>query len=447
MGTWIKRKQSIILTVLALVVLAGSAFLFIVLNNGSIYSGISIDGIDVSGMSKQQALAYLEKEDNVNEKNIKLKYINGEEVVSFEKLDCKINFKAAVDKAWNMGRNGNIISRLSEIYKLRNMGKNIDSSQNLNVEKLTKILQEIKNKSDKKPENAYLSFNKKNMTLIPENIGYSLNVKKSLEIIDENITNKENSIIKLDYTELKPDVKSDILKYVNHKLGEYSTKFNNLDSERNNNMVQACNRINSELLLPGQTFSMNEKLGPRTLANGFKEAKIIINNELVDGIGGGVCQVVSTLYNSVLLSRLQVVERTSHSIPLAYVGPGRDATISEDDLDFKFKNNKEYPICINAYVSGNTISISIYGKNEGDNSTVKLVSEKTKEFEPDFEELYFDDKLKRGIEKLERKAVNGYVARVYRIIYNKSGDVIKTEKISEDYYKPVRAKLRIGIAG
>lgn len=443
----IKRNQTIVLSLFALVVLISSVAMFFFLNSEDIYKGVSIDGINVSGMSKSEALAYLEEKDNVKNKAVMLKHIEGEKKLTTEQLGIKINLKAAVDNAWMMGRKGNLGDRISEIIQLFIKGKNVDSIQKLNTEKLTSILKDIKSKTDKKPEDATINFEKKDLILNNENIGYSLDIKKSLEIINESITKSKNAVIKLAYSELKPTIKSDMLNRINKKLAEFTTKYNNSDNERNNNMMQACKRINGQILLPGQTLSMNAELGPRTLENGFKEAKVIINNELVDGVGGGVCQVVSTLYNVVLLSRLQVVERYPHSIPLAYVGPGRDATISEDDLDFKFLNNKKYPICINAYVSGDSINIAIFGEDDGESTKVKLASEKVKEFEPDFEELFFDDYLARGIEKLERKAVNGYIARVYRLTYDINGKIIKTEKISEDYYKPIRAKLRIGIAG
>ena len=96
------------------------------------------------------------------------------------------------------------------------------------------------------------------------------------------------------------------------------------------------------------------------------EAPVIFKNELVKGTGGGVCQVTTTLYDAVLKSKLKVVERTHHSIPLGYVAPGQDATIAEDYIDFKFQNNRDYPICINAEVKSNKLNIILLGKKQAD---------------------------------------------------------------------------------
>ena len=134
-----------------------------------------------------------------------------------------------------------------------------------------------------------------------------------------------------------PDITTEMVKDISFKLGEYYTEFNPENESRSHNIRTACAKISQKLLLPGQVFSMDKMLGERTEKNGYRTAKVIVGNELVDGLGGGICQVTSTVYNAVLLSGLEVVERRNHSIPLSYIDMGRDATISYGYIDFKFK--------------------------------------------------------------------------------------------------------------
>ena len=120
-------------------------------------------------------------------------------------------------------------------------------------------------------------------------------------------------------------------------------------------------------------FSFNAVVGPREAEQGYREAPIIINDELVPGVGGGICQVSSTLYNAVLLSGLKPVERRNHSLPSAYIGLGRDATVSYGGIDFKFKNTRPEPVMICSRVSGNQLFMAILGTARGEQVYLSLI--------------------------------------------------------------------------
>ena len=133
------------------------------------------------------------------------------------------------------------------------------------------------------------------------------------------------------------------------------------DSNRVFNIQRASNSIDNKLVLPGETFSFNSTTGPRSLKAGYKEATVIMNGEFVPGEGGGVCQVSSTLYNTLLDSKISIVERHSHSLPISYVPPNKDATVAFNVLDLKFKNNYNSPVYIKSSVAGDTLIITLYG--------------------------------------------------------------------------------------
>ena len=145
-------------------------------------------------------------------------------------------------------------------------------------------------------------------------------------------------------------------------IGSFSTKFTgSMALGRNINLKVGCDNINGTILKPGETFSMNEGLGPQTYANGYRNAAVIVDGKLEDGIAGGVCQVTTTLYNSVILAELEIVERKNHSLPVAYVPLGRDAAVAGDYKDLKFKNDTEYPVYIEAFVADNKVVTNVYG--------------------------------------------------------------------------------------
>ena len=152
--------------------------------------------------------------------------------------------------------------------------------------------------------------------------------------------------------------------------------------------------------------------------------------------------VSSTLYNSVLLAGLKVTEREHHSIPLTYISPGRDATITEDSIDFKFRNNLGYPILVSAGVKGNRLDISIMGRKRDDGIEFRLKTKTVKVYKPEPEKLVPDQALEPGRKVVERKAVNGVRVIVYREAY-KNGVLQWREKLSEDYYKPIQGVIRV----
>ena len=144
-------------------------------------------------------------------------------------------------------------------------------------------------------------------------------------------------------------------------LSTYSTRYSTRDRDRTTNLQLAASKINGTVLMPGETFSYNQVVGERTIAAGYKEAPIYVSGEVVDGLGGGICQITSTLYNAVLYANLEIVERSNHQFVPSYVTASRDATVVYGSIDFKFKNNRDYPIKLVCSVSGGIAKFDIYG--------------------------------------------------------------------------------------
>ncbi|MDR1067494.1 MAG: VanW family protein [Clostridiales bacterium] len=144
------------------------------------------------------------------------------------------------------------------------------------------------------------------------------------------------------------------------KLSEFTTEFKNAEKARAHNITMAAKAIDEKIVNPGETFSFNDSVGPTTKANGFMLGKIFSNGKNAKGYGGGVCQVSSTLFNAADAIGLEIVERHKHSKSVNYVEKGRDATVSHGVIDFKFANNKSYPVRIDSFANGESVTIALY---------------------------------------------------------------------------------------
>ena len=222
-------------------------------------------------------------------------------------------------------------------------------------------------------------------------------------------------------------------------LGAVSTNHTN-DSNRNTNLKQACKAINGKLIRPGETFSYNETLGKRTEEKGYKPAGAYSGGKTVQTIGGGICQVSSTLYYACLKADLEIVERTAHGYTVSYMPYGMDATVSWGSLDYKFKNNTDYPIRIEASVSGGQVHVKLIGTDTKD-YYVKMTYE-TVEGPTEGKVVYEDYKYnnKEGYKDGEviQTAYTGRTVKSYRVKYSKATD----EKISSTYEATSRYKSR-----
>lgn len=226
------------------------------------------------------------------------------------------------------------------------------------------------------------------------------------------------------------------------ELAAYTTWYNVGEVDRSHNLVLAAQAINSTAISPGEEFSFNRTVGERSYARGYRDALIINNGLFEPGLGGGICQVSSTIYNAALLAGMDITERHNHALAVTYVPLSRDATITYGIQDFRFKNNTTYPIYIRSVAGGGGLTVNIYGHLDfKQDISLSHVVDQVFNFE-EFTEMR--DDLAPGMEKIERKGQTGYRSRAFRNYLDKNGRVTKTEQLSSDYYKPVNKIIFIG---
>lgn len=225
-------------------------------------------------------------------------------------------------------------------------------------------------------------------------------------------------------------------------LAQYSSNFASSAQNRVDNINLAAQSINSVVLMPGESFSFNGSVGERTKARGYKEAHAYAAGEVVDQVGGGICQVSSTLYNAVLLSNLQIVERRCHQMTVAYVPLGRDATVDWGTQDFRFSNNTDYPIRIEAGTSGKNLNIAIIGTKTDKSLKVDIQTQTLSTIEPPVKEQE-DPTLPKGERKVVKQGSRGYVVDAYRVVYS-NGQEVSREKLRQSTYNPTATTVKVG---
>ena len=291
----------------------------------------------------------------------------------------------------------------------------------------------------KEAQDAYITKDPFEIHPHVEGVEFSISIDEVKTMLQEK---QEKYTIPLKIT--KPKVTTDSLgdEAFPNRLATYSTKYSTADVNRTTNIKISVNKINGVVLLPGEEFSYNKVLGPRTPQAGYKLGAAYIGGKVVSDYGGGVCQTSSTLYNAVLLSNLEITSRTSHYFAAAYVPVSRDATVYWPSLDFKFKNNRKYPIKIKAYTSNGVIKVEIFGTAEGSDYEVELQSYVTS-YIPYNTEYKDDNTLPEGKEVVEQAGTNGIRSEAYKIL-KKDGKVISKTLLSRDTYSTKARIIRRG---
>jgi vancomycin resistance protein YoaR len=227
-------------------------------------------------------------------------------------------------------------------------------------------------------------------------------------------------------------------------LATFSTSLGSSSSNRVQNVRLACRAIDGLVLLPGDVFSYNNVVGPRVPRAGYREAPVIVRGKLQPGIGGGICQVSSTLYNAVLLADLEIVRRQHHSFPVSYLPAGRDATVSYGSIDFRFRNSLPHPIALDAKVVGRRVVFQVHGHRD-DRKEVRIVQSNQSSVKAGATTVT-DPRLPRGRRVVDSAAKPGRRVTVARIV-SQDGKVIRRDVVSRDYYRPFPTVIRVGTGG
>lgn len=438
-------KQILILT-LFLTLQSGVGIIgtALVLNNKyaeTIPQGITVEGIPVGGLNIAEAIPKLEHALPTPFENVLV--IRNEEkscTINMSDIDGSYDYLSTAGEAFAYGKKGDLPNKLLSTLRLRAVPVDLKVKISYSQEKLAEKIETIQKAWDTPPEDAAIKLLNGEAIIVAEKKGYRLDFEKTMEQACRSLA--EGSLhVEAAGRFLEPEINSALLAETRTLLSEYITYFDESASNRAHNITLASAAINGTLLKPGEVFSLNRQMGPRLVETGYLKAPVFINNRLAQDIGGGVCQVATTLYNAALLADLTIVERYPHPSPVNYVPAGRDATIASDYLDLKFSNNLANNIYISSTTESGKLSIRIFGAGKEAGQSVRISSESTA-ISPNVV-TYPDNTIPEGEIKIKSPGKTGCRAWVYRelVVNNR---VESRTLISSDYYAPEDKVVLIG---
>lgn len=417
--------------------------------SGQIFDGIYAGGIELSGMTKEEASqtvqAYV---DSLKAKQITMNTVNGMQIIAqAEELGMIWNNPELVEEAYEFGRGGNIVSRYKAKKDLQNHNMVFDIELDFDESIIAGVVTEYCAKFNEKPQEAYLVREGGAFRVVGGKTGYVVDEKASSEAVYRFLTNewnRDDASIDMVIVVAEPKHKKEELLLVKDVIGSFTTAYPSSGKSRCENIANGSRLINGTTVYPGETFSTYEKVRPFSVENGYYMAGSYLNGQVVDSIGGGICQVSTTLYNAVLRAELQVAERHNHSMIVNYVDPSADAAIAESaGKDFQFVNNTDYPIYIESYVSDKKVTFNIYGvETRSKNRQVIYESEVLEKIVPEANVIQ-DGGQPIGFVKTEVSPHIGYKARLWKVV-KENGVEVSREQVNSSNYKATPSTLRVG---
>lgn len=414
----------------------------------TIANGVQVEGVDLSGMTPEQAKAALQaKADALASTPVNLRM--GENIIttSLAELGYTCTNLDIVDSLVPIGKSGNIVERYKEQKDLENetvqyaLDFTVDPSrvqafvQNCSVYNTDPVEGELLVGDDGYP---YVEGGTKGITLKPE---------ESAEIVRQAIESWTGGDITVDLVceETSPEVSYETLAQVKDILGMATTDYSASSGNRAINVENGCALINGTLLWPGDEFSVTDAVTPFSAENGYMPAPTYEENRTIDSYGGGICQVSTTLYNAALKAEMDITARSNHTMMVTYVEPSKDAAIAEGVMDMRFVNNTDAPIYIQGGCHGGQITFIIYGhETRPENRTIEFESRTIATMDADGYSLYPDATQPVGYIAQTQSPHTGCQAQLWKHIYI---DGVETEEVlvNESYYQSVGTIYSVGV--
>ncbi len=416
---------------------------------------VYVDGINLSGMTREEATTAVTEHANQQRDSWKVRLTyQGQLVreVTSSDLNMTVDVDEALEEAWQVGHTGSIDERKAEMDALAESPyEGYSATPNSDNTEIDNILTTIANQAYIAPVDAQIVFNPSNfnspLSIVSETVGRCMDVTEAKNQLYRMVSTLESGEIALETQELQPETTKAMLEpKIQLRATAYTPISTTSTENRNMNIQVAFDKINGYMLKPGETFSFNTVVGERTQKNGFYEAIEYAYGSERMGYGGGVCQVSTTLYLAAVKANLTIVKREPHSDAVGYTEYGKDATVSDKRIDFKFKNDTDSTIFIVCTVtkdsrydkSKKVCLVSIYGENLGSGVTYDIVTNTVEILAPPEEPEYVKDTKHEYTtyvdqEYVYRKAKEGCVVESYRVKYVNGVETERTYLYTDTY--------------
>ncbi len=418
-----------------------------------IRQGITIDGVNVSGITESEAMAQIQAD--VEEKKAAVITLQGKEddqkvEVTAGDLGLYWSNPGIIDEIGAYGKASNIIARYKQNKDLEQHGMNFSIQLSVDKDAISNVITSQCASFNEEAKDATLSRDGSSFTIVPGQTGYVVDTAASADTVYSQLSSGwdgESLTVALTIDVDEPKGTEEELSKVKDLLGTFTTSYSSSGTSRCGNIANGTKLINGHTLYPGDEFSVLNALTPFTEENGYYLAGSYLGGQVVDSFGGGICQVSTTLYNALIRAEIQITERYNHSMIVGYVDPSMDAAIAESSgMDLKFKNNTENPIYIEGYTSGKTVTFNIYGVETRDaGRKVTFESEVLSKTEPTGQKVYTDASQPVGYIKSQSAHI-GYKAQLWKIV-TENGKQVSKEVFNTSTYNAEPASITVGTAG
>lgn len=418
-----------------------------------IIQGVSVGNTDVSGLNAKKAKEKVKNDLSVYaDEKITLSLEDGRKgETTLGKLGFTVKeLDTVIQEAVDYGKKGNALS-CYRILKRAQKNKNekvFEVSYQVSEKAAEKVLNTAFSDQLNLPENARVTLDDGNVKVIEEKPGEVVDTKKTVKSINHFLAKDwdgKGGTIKASLTYTDPDITKDDLSNMTDLLGSYTTYYGSDGSGRSQNIESGAGHINGAIIKPGEEFSANQAMEPYTEENGFTEAASYEDDKVVQSMGGGICQVSTTLYNAVLYSELEVTQRSPHTMLVSYVQPSQDAAIADDVLDLRFENNFKTPIYIEGVLEDGNLTFNIYGRETRDpGRSLEFVSETTGTELPDGKRFIATDDSIGSYYSLSQ-AQAAVSAQLWKVVYD-NGEEVSRDVINNSQYVPSKETIAVGTA-
>ena len=410
--------------------------------------GVFADDYNLSGMTKGEAGQLItDYVNSLSSREIVLKFSGNAETTTADELGFSWSNEDVANKAASFGTRGNLIVRYMELKDIKENNYVFDLGITYDQAKIGAFVDDRGVKYNVAKKEATLTRKNGTFVVTNEAVGVTVDIEQTANRLTEALKTDENlERLELDASivEVQPTRTADQLSKVKNVLGTYSTSYSTGNVGRSKNLSTGAGKINGTVLMPGETFSGYDVMAPFTATNGYATAGAYENGVVIESVGGGACQIATTLYNAVLLAELEVTQRQNHSMVVGYVPRSQDAAIAGTYKDIKFKNNYNSPIYIEGWTNSGTIGFTIYGnETRPSNRTIKYTSVVLSESYPEGNIVTQDPSMPEGTQKVTQNAYPAVSSQLWKYVYVNG---TQTEKIliNSDKYAGSPTRLTVG---
>ena len=412
-----------------------------VIENGTMINGVNVGGMDYYDAEKLIYDVFKEKSENFS---LTLKY--KDKTWTFDKEDFKVNSEihTIIEEAQKRNEIVESYEKQTETLKdLQNDGASVNVAFNYIFVGLDEKIDEIIKEIEIEPVNSEIKFNAQNSNpfeVTEHKNGLRVNKEQLYFDINEQFNKTNNVEVEIKTFEQVADVTKQENLENTTQISTFVTYVSDSTGGRKSNVKKALDCFNGFVVEPNETVSFNKVTGPHTLDNGYKIATIIYNGRYVDGVGGGICQASTTLYNALLLADAEILEVHKHTLPVKYVPLAMDAMVSDYVADLKFKNVSDEPLYIQTVCDSESVRVNIYGKKldkeiKTRSETLETIKHTGDKIVPDTNKEYSDKVLFKGEQYRLTYPRNGYEAKAY-VEYYVDGKKVEEKEIRHEIYKP-----------